>query len=164
MKRKNGKVTADDIIDALLTPEFGRKLLKRAVAMLNDKCNSTLDLKETSEDLLKGTTAKRSKSPKWNENGYGITVYADSVLKGCKPSIGRNTFFRLLRRDKYLGAPGSSKYNLPLKKSLDNGLMSIETRPWYNAKLGATESQCAHITKKGAEFFYNKYVLNHDTK
>jgi len=168
MKRKNGKVRADDIIDVMLTSEFMRCLVKRTVALINEKCDNSPEPERKSVRIpsrsSKNTASQRTGTLRMNANGYGITVYTDSVLKGCKPSIGRNTFFSLLRRDGYLGSPGSPKYNLPLKKALDAGLMTVVKKPWYNARIGTTEVQSAHITQKGAEFFYDKYVLSHDTK
>lgn len=146
-------ISPDDIIDVMLSSEFLKKLVKRVAVEVGDRY---AEMRKESGGDGKVTGCN---IPVMNENGYGLTTYCDKVLNAKKTVIGRNVFFRYLRTNGYLGSPGSSIYNLPRKKAVDDGLMVIDVTE-FTTPSGTQETRKARLTKKGAEYFYRKIVID----
>lgn len=148
--RKNGAYMTDSVLEqAVSDPDFMIGLLTNLKEEKEKRQLAEEQNEKNKPKVLMAETMLASKESK--DVGILSTKLQEMGIK----NMGRNNLYKYFRDNGYVIKSGERR-NLPTQRSVDLGIMDIDTKPYFRNDEIFYESK-TKITPKGFEYFINKF-------
>jgi anti-repressor protein len=148
--RKHGAYMTDSVLEqAVSDPDFMIGLLTNLKEEKEKRQLAEEQNEKNKPKVLMAETMLASKESK--DVGILSTKLQEMGIK----NMGRNNLYKYFRDNGYVIKSGERR-NLPTQRSVDLGIMDIDTKPYFRNDEIFYESK-TKITPKGFEYFINKF-------
>lgn len=148
--RKHGAYMTDSVLEqAVSDPDFMIGLLTNLKEEKEKRQLAEEQNEKNKPKVLMAETMLASKDSK------DVGILSTKLQEMGVKNMGRNNLYKYFRDNGYVIKTGERR-NLPTQRSIDLGIMEIDTKPYFRNDEIFYESK-TKITPKGFEYFINKF-------